>query len=260
MAAASTHDPEPDRRPRSPLWLRAGAIAGWSAAVVAAAIADVPLSGDAGAQAPAQERGPAGRVAGVSAVREQEAAPAPQPGAAPAVSVPITLSGASPTATSGTGGGAATSSSAARGDGAGLPGTTGLSLDDGRAGVRPDIAVADAVPGTAGRTTLRVVSTRGSATPLTVTPVDVADRPGAAGGRLSGVVLLRIRDAGGRLLSAATVAGTGTVALGAVPPHATRSWTVELLLPDTGRPAGPGLGDNRLQGAGLRFALDVAAR
>lgn len=146
-----------------------------------------------------------------------------------------------------------------------LSGTGGagtmLTLDGGADGTEARIVVRDGRPGSVGTMTIRVRNTGAAAAPLALTRGTITDRPGPFGGLLSSRLLLRVADAGGGpIRPASTLASTGTIPLGAVPPRRSRSWTVALVFPDGGVPASARSGDNAFQGSAVDARLEVVER
>ena len=91
---------------------------------------------------------------------------------------------------------------------------------------------------------------------LALTIDDVLDTPGAFGGRLSSVMRLRLEDlTSGRAPVETALARTTPLALGTVAGGQSRTYRVTALFPDSGRPAGPALGDNLLKGSRIELAL-----
>ena len=82
------------------------------------------------------------------------------------------------------------------------------------------------------------------------------DHPGLYGGRLSNVLQLRVDDltSGGAPVDT-TLARTTPVPLGDLKGRQSRTYKVTATFPDTGVPAGPGLGDNAQQGSSVEVAL-----
>lgn len=135
-----------------------------------------------------------------------------------------------------------------------------LTLDGGGDGIEPRILVSGARPGSSGTMTIRVRNTGTVAAPLALTRKTITDRRGPYGGVLSSRLLLRVSDAGGRTRTTTPLASAGTVALGAVPPRGSRSWTVSLVFPDGGIPASGHSGDNAFQGSAVDARLEVVER
>jgi hypothetical protein len=91
---------------------------------------------------------------------------------------------------------------------------------------------------------------------LTLTIDDISDTPGALGGRLSSVMRLRLEDlTSGRAPVETALARTTPLELGTVPGGQGRTYRVTAMFPDSGRPAGPALGDNLLKGSRVEMAL-----
>lgn len=91
---------------------------------------------------------------------------------------------------------------------------------------------------------------------LALTIDDVLDTPGAFGGRLSSVMRLRLEDlTSGRAPVETALARTTPLELGTVAGGQSRTYRVTALFPDSGRPAGPALGDNLLKGSRIEMAL-----
>ena len=82
------------------------------------------------------------------------------------------------------------------------------------------------------------------------------DRPGLYGGRLSSVLRLRIDDltTGGAPVET-TLARTTPLPLADLRGRQARTYKVTATFPDTGVPAGPGLGDNAQQGSSVEIAM-----
>jgi len=84
----------------------------------------------------------------------------------------------------------------------------------------------------------------------------VRDSPGAYGGRLSSVLVVRLEDlTSGRPPIETTLARNAPISLGDLPGRQTRTYRVIASFPDTGTPAGPALGDNLLQGSSVEVGL-----
>jgi len=82
------------------------------------------------------------------------------------------------------------------------------------------------------------------------------DRPGLYGGRLSSVLRLRIDDlTSGSAPVETTLARTAPVTLADLKGRQARTYKVTATFPDTGIPAGPGLGDNAQQGSSVEIAM-----
>ena len=91
---------------------------------------------------------------------------------------------------------------------------------------------------------------------LDLTIDDVLDTPGAFGGRLSDVMRLRLEDlTSGRAPIETALTRSAPLGLGTVPGGQGRTYRVTALFPDSGRPAGPALGDNLLKGSRIELAL-----
>jgi spore coat-associated protein N len=89
---------------------------------------------------------------------------------------------------------------------------------------------------------------------LSLQQLDVLDKPGAGGGRLSNAVTLDIKDVtGGNSVPifAGRLGGLGSRPLGAIGPGEARTFRFTASLPDGGLPPGPTAGDNAYKGAGL---------
>jgi hypothetical protein len=85
------------------------------------------------------------------------------------------------------------------------------------------------------------------------------DRPGAHGGRLSGVLRLRVEDLSGAMTPLDTaIDRASTFVLGSLRGREARSFRVTAVFPDTGRPSGPFAGDNLQQGSSVEVALQWA--
>jgi hypothetical protein len=82
------------------------------------------------------------------------------------------------------------------------------------------------------------------------------DRPGVYGGRLSSVLRLRIDDltTGGAPVETSLVRST-PVTLGDLKGRQSRTYRVTATFPDSGLPAGAGLGDNSQQGSTVEVAM-----
>lgn len=84
----------------------------------------------------------------------------------------------------------------------------------------------------------------------------VRDRPGAYGGSLSSVLVVRLEDlTSGRPPIETTLTRNTPISLGDLPGRQTRTYRVIASFPDTGTPAGPALGDNLLQGSSVEVGL-----
>ena len=99
---------------------------------------------------------------------------------------------------------------------------------------------------------------------LALTLNGLRDRPGAYGGRLSSVLRLRLDDlTSGSAPVETTLARTAPLVLADLKGRQARTYKVTATFPDTGRPAGPGVGDNAHQGSsveiGLTWRLDEMA-
>ena len=99
---------------------------------------------------------------------------------------------------------------------------------------------------------------------LSLQQLDVQDKPGAGGGRLSNAVTLAIKDVtGGNSVPifAGRLGGLGSRPLGAIGPGEARTFRFTASLPDGGLPPGPTAGDNAYKGAGLtvRYAWTATA-
>jgi hypothetical protein len=82
------------------------------------------------------------------------------------------------------------------------------------------------------------------------------DLPGVYGGRLSSVLRLRIDDlTTGSAPVETTLARTTPVVLADLKGRQARTYRVTATFPDTGVPAGPGLGDNVQQGSSVEVAM-----
>ncbi len=82
------------------------------------------------------------------------------------------------------------------------------------------------------------------------------DRPGLYGGRLSSVLRLRIDDlTTGAAPVETTLARTTPLPLADLRGRQARTYRVTATFPDTGIPAGPGLGDNAQQGSSVEIAM-----
>jgi len=91
---------------------------------------------------------------------------------------------------------------------------------------------------------------------LALTIGGLEDRPGAFGGRLSNVMRLRLDDlTSGRAPVETALTRSAPLALGTLPGRRGRTYRVTATFPDTGRPAGPALGDNLLKGSSVEMAL-----
>ena len=84
----------------------------------------------------------------------------------------------------------------------------------------------------------------------------LSDTPGIYGGRLSSVLRLRIDDlTSGSAPVETTLARTTPVPLANLSGGRARTYKVTATFPDTGIPAGPGLGDNAQQGSKVEVAM-----
>jgi hypothetical protein len=91
---------------------------------------------------------------------------------------------------------------------------------------------------------------------LALTLNGLRDTPGVYGGRLSSVLRLRIDDltSGGAPVDT-TLARATPIALGDLKGRQSRTYKLTATFPDTGLPAGPGLGDNAQQGSSVQVAM-----
>ena len=84
----------------------------------------------------------------------------------------------------------------------------------------------------------------------------VHDDPGIYGGSLSSVLRVRLEDlTSGSQPVETTLTRSAPIALADLPGRQTRTYRVIAHFPDTGRPAGPTLGDNLQQGASVEVGL-----
>ena len=91
---------------------------------------------------------------------------------------------------------------------------------------------------------------------LALTLNGLRDTPGMYGGRLSSVLRLRIDDlTGGRAPIETTLARSAPIVLADLKGRQARTYKVTATFPDTGMPAGPGLGDNAQQGSSVQVAM-----
>lgn len=134
----------------------------------------------------------------------------------------------------------------------------------GRADGAPVFTLEGAGPGSRGEGRMEVTNPLGTASTLQLRGTGVTDAPGPLGGTLREVLLLRVFEgaAGDEVLRFAGRPSELTpIDLGGIGPGATRSFRFAVEWVDGGAPAGPGLGDNALQGArtsmGWAFAVDV---
>jgi hypothetical protein len=109
-------------------------------------------------------------------------------------------------------------------------------------------------PGRSVSGTVQLSNTGTLAGDLSLAQADVADQPGANGGRLSNGVHLDIEDVtGGSSIPvfAGRLATVGTRSLGPIAPGEARTYRFTASLGDTGVPLNPVLGDNIYKGSGV---------
>lgn len=133
-----------------------------------------------------------------------------------------------------------------------------------RANGDPVFTLTAAGPGSTGEGTMQATNPLDSATVLQLRGTGVSDTAGPFGGTLTEVLLLRVFEQasdGEVLRFAGKPRELQPIDLGSIGARATRSFRFAIEWVDGGEPAGPGLGDNALQGASTSmswaFAVDV---
>jgi hypothetical protein len=124
------------------------------------------------------------------------------------------------------------------------------------------LTAANLVPGRSASGTVGIANTGDAAGRVRLAQTSVTETPGAGGGLLSHALVVDLLDITGgtpQPVYSGTLAGLGQADAGMLAAGTSRTYRVVAALPDTGIPAGPLVGDNRLQGAALQVALEWQA-